>query len=147
MKTEEAKWLKKLDSYKNLEEKKNNLKNLRHELASSMLDQADQEWKMVCDTINKFDKKISNCQDIIDKEEIDKDALKNEKNDIESQKTNLEGVLQMYEEDVKEIQNDIKNVRTEQKQLVNKANDLNKKKSKFNTEIKEIEDAISKGMN
>ena len=147
LKTEEAKWLKKLESHKDLEEKKNNLNTLRHELASSMLNQAVEEWKIVCDTMTKFKREISNCQDIIDKEETDKDALKNEKNDIEFQKTKLEGELEMYEEEVKEIQNDIKTVKTEQKQLLNNFNALNKKKSKFNTDIKAIEDAISKGMN
>ena len=86
LKSERDKWKKKHEFHKTLNEKQDRLKDVRKELASSLLKRALEEHKLNIDALQRIDARISECQSCIDDEDTDKKAIQTEKDVIEAEK-------------------------------------------------------------
>ena len=82
LKDESDKWEKKWEYLKSLDKKKEDISDLKHELASAMLIESSAIYQNVVNELEKLDKQILVCQNCIDKEDADKKELHDQKNMI-----------------------------------------------------------------
>ena len=82
LKEESDKWEKKWEYLKSLDKKKEDISDLKHELASAMLIESSAIYQNVVNELEKLDKQILGCQNCIDKEDADKKELHDQKNMI-----------------------------------------------------------------
>ena len=82
LKEEMDKWEKKYLYLKSLDKKKEDISDLKHELASAMLIEQSTIYQTVVNELEKLNKQILTCQNCIDKEDADKKELHDQKNMI-----------------------------------------------------------------
>ena len=83
--------------------RQDNLKELKRELASAMLKAALAEHKENINDLEKINAQIAKCQENIDKEDTDKQAIRDEKEMLQNEMKAIEKESEMHEEEVKEM--------------------------------------------
>jgi chromosome segregation ATPase len=117
MKAEKVEWEKKYQFYQKLEEKKERLNDVKKELAYATLDTLNEEVDDKKGKVGLASNKISSCQEKIDQEIDDKNALKHQKDAVEAEIQSITEVAVAYENDLNELRLNARNVRSEAKKL------------------------------